>query len=411
MRLRTYDAATDREAVHRIFREIGWFDTTKEQEEGVDHHLSCAKVMVGELDGAVECVVLTVPSTVRYLDDDLPMCAVTDAATSHVARRQGLAARLTALSIARAAAEGALVAGLGMFDQGFYNQLGFGTGTYEHRVAFDPAQLRVAIPSRPAHRLSRADWEAIHAARLLRVRGHGAVNLTPAEMSRAEMLSTRNPVGLGYHDGPQGSLSHYVWCGAANLERGPYHVRWLAYRTREQFLELMALLKSLGDQLQLVVLTEPPGIQMQDLLDRPFRQEQITEHSPYAAGVRARAWWQMRILDLPRCVAHSHLPAGALRFNLRLSDPIEAYLEPDVPWRGVAGDYVLELGPASDAVPGVDPALPTLTATVNAFTRLWLGVGSARGLAITDELSGPEELLARIDDLLRLPKPMTDWEF
>ena len=40
-------------------------------------------------------------------------------------------------------AEGALVAGLGMFDQGYYDKLGFGSGAYSHRVAFDPARLSV----------------------------------------------------------------------------------------------------------------------------------------------------------------------------------------------------------------------------------------------------------------------------
>ena len=32
--------------------------------------------------------------------------------------------------------------------------------------------------------------------------------------------------------------------------------------------------------------------------------------------------------------------------------------------------------------------LPTLTATVSAFTRMWLGVRPATGLTITDDLQG-----------------------
>ncbi len=36
---------------------------------------------------------------------------------------------------------GAELAGLGMFEQGFYNKLGFGTLAYENWVSFDPANL------------------------------------------------------------------------------------------------------------------------------------------------------------------------------------------------------------------------------------------------------------------------------
>jgi len=60
---------------------------------------------------------------------------------------------------------------------------------------------------------------------------------------------------------------------------------------------------------------------------------------------------------------------------------------------------------------GRDPGLSTLTASVNAFTRLWLGVRPARGLAVTDELSGPPALLEELDWLLRLPDPKPDWDY
>ena len=46
----------------------------------------------------------------------------------------------------------------------------------------------------------------------------------------------------------------------------------MAYQTGEQFLELMALLRSLGDQVRLVRMNEPPGIQLQDLMIQPFKQ-------------------------------------------------------------------------------------------------------------------------------------------
>jgi hypothetical protein len=48
---------------------------------------------------------------------------------------------------------------------------------------------------------------------------------------------------------------------------------------------------------------------------------------------------------------------------------------------------------------------------VNAFTRLWLGVRSATSLSWTDHLQAPESLLNQLDNALRLPTPMPDWDF
>jgi hypothetical protein len=100
-----------------------------------------------------------------------------------------------------------------------------------------------------------------------------------------------------------------------------------------------------------------------------------------------------------------------VRFNLRLSDPIEVFLPEDVPWRGVGGDYVVSLGPTSGAELGTDPALLTLSASVGAFTRMWLGVLSASGLSMTDDLDGPPALLQALDWALQLPLPRPDWDF
>ena len=354
---------------------------------------------------------LTAPAAMRYLDEDLPMCALTAVTTSRVARKQGIASRLTALSLALDAAEGALLAALGVFDQGYYDRLGFGSGSYVHWVKFDPAQLKVKVRHRVPDRLTLDDWEKIHAARLARSRTHGAINIMPAAVTRADMGSAKNPIGLGYHDGPEGALSHFIWGSTKNVGMGPYRIWWVVYRSREEFLELMALLKSLGDQVRLVELNEPPGIQMQDLLEKPFTRRAVSEKSPYESGIHAAAHYQFRISDLQGCLERTHLPGGPVRFNLKLSDSIEAYLESDAPWQGVAGDYVVTLGPSSSAEPGMDSALSTLTATINAFTRLWLGVRPATGLSFTDALEGPRELLEQLDSVLRLPEPKLDWDF
>jgi hypothetical protein len=278
-------------------------------------------------------------------------------------------------------------------------------------VGFDPARLRVKVKARVPRRIGVEDWEAAHASRLARQRRHGAVSFLAPEASRAEMMTTSKGFGLGYYDGPNGELTHHLWCSNRGGENGPYSVVWMSYQGKDQFLELMALLKSLGDQVRLVRMAEPPGIQLQDLIAQPFKQRQISEKSRFETGVRAFAYWQMRVCDLAGCLARTHLPGEPLRFNLRLADPIVDYLGEGAPWPGVGGEYVVTLGPTSAAEPGSDAALPTLEATVGAFTRVWLGVRPATGLAVTDDLAGPPTLLKALDRALRLPDPRPDWDF
>jgi hypothetical protein len=325
-------------------------------------------------------------------------------------RKQGFARELTACVLAADAADGALVAGLGMFEQGFYNQLGFGTGSYEHWVGFDPARLRLGVQARVPRRVTADDWQAAHASLLARRRVHGSVAFYPAEMVQAEMKFAKSGFGLGYYDGPNGELTHHLWCRARG-EHGPYSVQWTAYQTLDQFLELMALLRNLGDQVRLVRMREPPGVQMQDLIAQPFKERQVTERGQFEARMSAAAYWQVRICDLAGCLGHTHLQGRPVRFNLELSDPVARYLGEQAPWRGTGGQYIVQLGETSDAVAGQDAQLPTLRASVGAFTRLWLGVAPASGLAATDELSGPPELLSDLERVLLLPVPRVDWDF
>ena len=411
MKFRAYDPDKDVEAIHRIWHEVGWIEKDERKEEAMDILVGCSRALVTEVNGEAECLVLTSPGTIRYLDRDLPLSAVTSVTTSRVARKRGLARRLTALAVAEDAADGALVAGLGMFEQGYYNQLGFGTGGYEHWIAFDPARLKVGLESRVPRRITTGDWAMAHTARLARCRGHGSCNLHPPEVTQAEMIGSRNGFGLGYCDGPDGALTHHFWCRASDVEHGPYTVGWTSWQTRDQFLELMALMRSLGDQVRLVRIREPQGIQIQDMIKQPLKQRQVSKRSRFESRNRASAYWQMRICDLPGCLEQTHLRCDDVRFNLRLADPIERFLAMNAPWRGTGGDYIVTLGPASSAEPGADAALPTLTASVGAFTRMWLGVRPATGLAVTDELSGPRGLLEELDWALRLPEPKPDWDF
>lgn len=405
---RAYDKTRDRDAAHRIWEEVGWLE--KEAKEAMDVLMDASRTMVAEVNGSAECLVLTTPGSMRYLDRDVPFVGVTGVTTSRVARKRGLAKRLAALALALDVADGAALAGLGMFDQGFYDALGFGTGSYEHHFTFDPAHLRAEIPRRVPRRITKEDWAKAHEARLCRCRRHGEINLQPAAATRSEMLCQKKGFGLGYHDGPDGALSHYVWCDDRGGEHGPYAVHWLVYQTREQFWELVGLLKSLGDQVHWIEMLEPPGIQLQDLLEQPFKQQRITRRATHPARSGSVAWWQMRICDLPACLAHTHLCQGSLTFNLCLVDPIERYLDKGAPWRGIGGKYMVSLGPCSRAERGRQGSLPTMKASVNAFTRLWLGVRPASSLAVTDDLHAPEALLRELDRVLCLPQPHVGWE-
>jgi GNAT superfamily N-acetyltransferase len=407
MQWRGYDPTQDKQAVHRIWREVGWHTSP----EDLDRYLRCGRAVVAEVGEEAECAVSTVPGSIRYLEEEVPFVEVTGVATSRVARQQGLAKRLLAHALAADVDEGAALARVCAFDQGFYDQVGFGPGGYEHMVFFDPGTLAVSGRARPPRRLSKEDGAAIHASRLARRRGHGGVNYDSPVITEPELRYPEGAFGLGYYDGGDDTPTHHLWCRPDNVEHGPYFVPWMAYRTGEQFLELMALLKSLGDQVRLVGMREPPDIQLQDLLDRPLRHQALTERSRYQNRASALAFWQVRICDLGECLARTRLRHGEARFNLKLTDPVGDLLEGSTGWRGVAGDYVVSLGSSSGAGEGSDPSLPTLSASVNAFSRLWLGVRPATGLAITDDLSGPPNLLEALDWVLRLPDPKPDWDF
>jgi len=408
MIIREYNSKKDKDAVRRIWREIGWID--KNRERHVDTIMESCRSFVAELNGEAECVVTSAPGVVRYLDEDLSFACCTSAATSWIARRQGLLRRLLASRLAADAAEGGLVAGLGMFDQGFYNRLGYGTGSYEHWFRFDPSTLCVRAKPRVPRRLTRDDADLIHASRRARRREHGSVSFESMSVTTQDLIWSEKGFGLGYCDGPNGELTHHVWC-TPREGSGHCHVDWVAFQTPEQLLELLAVLRSLGDQVHLIEMREPPGIQLQDLLDRPFRLRGMTEKSKFENRTDARAYWQMRMLDVPGCLSKTRLRCEEVNFNLELTDPVEAFLPEGSEWRGVAGNYAVTLGPSSGAEKGTDDSLPTLKATINAFTRLWLGVRSATGIAFTDDLSGPQELLERLDMALRLPQPKPDWDF
>jgi predicted acetyltransferase len=404
---REYDHEKDFEAAVRLWKEVGWL--ARGEEERLGYFVDGSRGIVADLDGSVECLVLMTDGTMRYLDCALQLAACTGVTTGRVARRLGLARRTLARSLAAEARRGAAVSALGVFEHGFYDALGYGTGSYSVRGRFDPACIKIDTRPRPPVRLSSDDWLAMHMARLGRRRTHGSCNLLPAGITRMETSDAEKSFGMGYRDGSGDALTHYVWLHADDMEQGPYNAE-LVYRTDDQLRELLALIKSLSDQVLSVSVREPAGMMLQDWLDRPIRHLNATDEGKFEARIRACSWWQVRILDLEACIAATRWTGKPLRFNLVLHDPASHY-ESETGWGGIGGRYVLTLADRAECRHGEHPSLPTLEASVNAFSRMWLGVLPASGIAFTEHLRGPDELMARLDEGFRLPIPQPDWDF
>ena len=100
---------------------------------------------------------------------------------------------------------------------------------------------------------------------------------------------------------------------------------------------------------------------MQDLVSRPFARLATSSEGKFATGIRSFAVWQARICDLAACLSKTHLDGIPVQFNLELTDPIAEYIDPAHACRGVAGEYIVTLGPESKAERGTSPKLPTLT--------------------------------------------------
>ena len=391
----------------RIWREVGWISSERE-EAPFEDFISAARAYVGELRGRPECLVATHPGTVNYHGQALDLCAVTAVTTGRIARRQGVATRLTAHALARAAESGAHVAGLGVFDQGFYNRVGFGTGSPVRILSFDPASIKKGTKPGVPYQLTVEDAVAVHRSRWASRLTHGNCRLTPVEVTRAEMRWTEGGFGLGYFNS-DGDLTHHIWV-APKGEHGPHSIWWLSYRTGDQFRELMQLIRTLGDQVHSVSIDEPAGIALDDLIEQPFKQLRMTRRSQYEAKSLAYAYWQVRILDLEACIAAVSCDR-ALRFNLVLDDPVSELVGGDSQWKGLSGEYTVDLGPESMVKRGATPGLPLLKAGVGAFSRLWFGVRSAAGLSITDALEADAELIETLDKTLPARVPQFAWPY
>lgn len=406
--IRRYDATRDRDAAGTIWKEVGWVDGSKDDAKVMDAFLEGADLWVGIQGERPECLVATDLGDMRYLHDDLSYALVTAVTTSRIARRQGLAGQVTAHALAERAAQGAAIAGLGMFDQGYYDKLGFATGAYEHCIHMAPSMFEVPYAERPPQRLDKSNLDAIIAGRLRRRRSHGNVNIARPGLT-LELLMEPKAFGLGFFD--QDVLTHHMWIRHEDAEHGPYRVQWIAYETQEQLLELLGVLKNLGDQIDNISMWETDDLQLQRLLRRPFQGMRQTRGAKHPQKIASSAWWQARVLDLDACAqAFGRASRDELRFNLTVHDPISSKLPDTSPWRGVGGDYTLHLARGEAALtPGHTTGLEILEADVGALTRWWLGVSSAWSLCAEPGFQASQGLVEVLDEAILLPAPRVGW--
>ena len=411
MSIRPYNAEKDFDAVRRLWEEIAWIDRDDEDDaKCLEVFLNSSNNLVAELNGEAECLVSSCEGSICHLQQDVSLNIISAVTTSLIARKQGFASRATAKAIATAAENGMKTSALGMFEQGYYTRLGFGNGSYEQVAKFNPAILNIATEFGVPVRLNKDNAAEMHEAMLNRWRGHGGVQVSPVGHFEAELGWTDDPLGLGFRD-QAGKLSHFIW-GSNKGENGPLKITAMAYQDRQGLLELLALIKSLGNQLLSVRLREPQHVQIQDLLDEPFRSQNRSEGGKYADSIRSEAWWQLRINDLVSCIGATHLPATpTLSFNLQVDDPISSFLDENQSWRGIGGDYTVHLSEQSQATLGHSPELPLLQATCSGISRLWIGAASANKLASSGELRAEQSLLDCLEETLSLPTPRTGWDF
>ena len=409
MKFRYYNKNIDRKSCHRIWKENAWIEG-KDEQKAMDIFVSDGRNLVAEVNDNAEGIACGKPGNMNYQGNKLKFSAIVAVATSRIARKQGLEASLTAQLIAEKTIAGAHVCGLGIYESGFYDQLGFGLGRQEIIRYFDPSKLKISSEHRTPIRLGKKDFNRIYQSLASRYRSHGSIMIDSENYFQAEMKWSGLSFGLGYSNKFSNEISHFIWIKSAG-DNGPYRIAYMAWQNKQQLLELLSLIHSLSDQVSSVGMVEHPEIQLDQLLEHPVRLNQLTHNTDIATGRDALSYWQARICNLEACISACKIDCLPIEFNLKLSDPIAKYLDKQTAWQGLAGEYSVYLGADSKIQPELRKGLPLLTTDVNAFTRLWLGVQTARGLSITDNFSAPEELILGLDECFRLPQPSFNLDF
>lgn len=398
--VRPYTSA-DHDAVVRIWRECGWIGDGDNEAKALGEFAAAGHASVALVGGEPESFGEWMPGSVQHGNTELSLCHIATITTSRLGRRRGFASTLSERCLAQGAEAGFAVASLGIFDEGFYDRFGFGTGAGISHVSFDPASMQVDAPYRTPIRLSPDDAVDMQAAMANRLKQHGAVTLDPAEYLKVDWQFQERLFAVGYRN-DAGRLTHFI-AGAPNGAHTKYEIWVWAYETVEQLLELLRLITELGDQAVSIDVIEPPHVRLHDLIARPRRQRRRSMKSEHESGVQLDAWWQMRILDLHACIEVCSIVGPSVEFNLTLTDPLAASATST--WAGIGGDYTVRLGETSTVTEGHTSGLMQLDASVGAFTRMWLAVLPASQLTVTDKLSGPPALLANLDRAFALPTP------
>jgi predicted acetyltransferase len=366
--IRDFDIEKDMLSVQRIWREIGWSDSER-TDQAMTALFETGTTSVGLVHDEVECSVQAQTGTMRLDHEDLPLCVIAAVTTSRVARGLSLAQQLTARELAKGQRRGEAVAVLGMFDQGFYNKLGFGTGAYINEFRVDPNQFDISLKPRTPRRLSAHDSDAMLASLMARPPLHGNVVINQSHCFKAE-LSMEEGFGLGFYEGER--LTHFVWMKPHMME--------------------------------------PPHVQLQSMLKRPFRSQAVAEEGKYAAEQSASAWYQLRVLDIPACINALSYKGPDLAFRLNVEDPVDGILAGDGSWRPVGGSFDVALGQQASVNVAKNETLPALTCSINTLSRLIWGVAPASSLAISDGLQAPISLLTALDGVFT-PNPKPGWNF
>ena len=407
MEISNYIKEKHRKDIFRIWLECGWLEDSKQHKKGLDLFVSSSNAKVVEYEGSAECLVVNSPGTMRYGSRDLLLTAVSAVTVSRILRKQGTAARLMASMLAEEIEKGAIVAGLGMFEQGFYNRLGFASMGYEHWYQFNPSHLKIYKRGGIPVRINSDNWMDAYECHRNRMEGHGFINIDPPEIFHAEMLWSKNGFGLGFKKDEK--LSHYIWFCTDDTENGPYEVQWMSYGSWEQFMELMGIIKSMEEQVRSINMKEPPFIQLQDFIEKPFLQRALSRKSKFECRMESIAYQQLRICRLKEAIEAVSYEGEPFLFNLNLSDPLSEFI-PEYKSR-CSGEFNVRIGSESTLSEGNMKSLPSIEGGIGPFTRLWAGVLPASTIGLTEDLKIDKSLKRDLEKAFYTPWVRSDLDY
>ncbi len=409
MNIRPLNLENDIDQMVKIWQEVGWLSS--EEKPVLKILFQAGQGYGADLEDELEATLLSLPADINYEVNLLPVQALSGLVVSPRARRQRIGRNIMIRALEEAARSGQALSALIMFEQGFYDRLGFGLGGYKRVFTFDPEKLNIAEdPVMPA-RLSIDEWKSVHQALKRRDRSHGGISIKSPEFIKAELEWDKNEsYGLGYYD-DDGSISHFLWLWRQGDSHGPLLVKFLACRNQAQLLDLLAIISRLGDQIHAVKMSEPYCLRLRDFISYPHKQERKTTGGKLSYKSRVEAPGQLKILDLRRCIEALAIPGAELEFNLKLEDPLSKFAGEDSP-AVISGEFSLKLGEESQLKEGTVQGLPTLQSSINAFTRLWLGSASPLELKASSQFSAPSELFRKLEETFRwLPEPQFEMYF